>query len=117
MARCRRYEHDYKKWKQDFGIATPYYVKCRTESFLKLFCDFVVAVPKSYTKKEREQALGGLDGVKSLYPSGDVDNYLKSVSDALTECGAWVDDRQVVEMHGTKRYGEQDAVIVRIEPI
>lgn len=42
------------------------------------------------------------------YPIGDIDNFLKGPLDALTKVGMlWVDDVQVVDLRGTKRYQKQ----------
>ena len=40
------------------------------------------------------------------YPVGDIDNYVKSVLDAITKNGTyWHDDAQVISLHATKQYG------------
>jgi Holliday junction resolvase RusA-like endonuclease len=41
---------------------------------------------------------------KLTHPVGDVDNYAKSVMDALTELAFWNDDKQVISLHVTKRF-------------
>ena len=38
----------------------------------------------------------------------DSDKILRALCDALTQCGAWMDDAQVVEMVAGKRYTGQD---------
>lgn len=58
-------------------------------------------MPRSYTKTEREAALGGLVYCKV----GDTDNCAKSVLDALTKAGVWQEDKQTDELHVLKRYG------------
>ena len=65
---------------------------------------FVCAVPRSYSKTEREAALRDLTHCKGI---GDNDNLAKSVLDALTKAGVWQDDKQVDELHVVKRYGPQ----------
>ena len=44
----------------------------------------------------------------------DVDNVAKFYLDALNG-KAFVDDRQIVRLEATKRYGEMDAVDIRIK--
>lgn len=43
---------------------------------------------------------------KLLTPSGDVDNYAKSVLDGLTKVGMWFDDKQVERLTVTKRFAQ-----------
>ncbi len=43
------------------------------------------------------------------YPVGDIDNYCKSILDAITKNGTyWHDDSQVVSLKATKQYGTLD---------
>lgn len=61
-----------------------------------------VAIPKSWSKKKREQAEKGEIRPVSK-PDGD--NIAKSIMDALS--GVWyLDDKQVCELHIIKTYGE-----------
>jgi len=56
---------------------------------------------------------------KKFCPKGDVDNYAKSVLDALTAAGAWGDDDQVVELVVTKRFAsaaDPVGIHISIEP-
>ena len=46
--------------------------------------------------------------------TGDLDNYLKALSDALNGV-AWVDDRQIVGIFAQKRQGDRDAVWIHVE--
>lgn len=48
---------------------------------------------------------------KLLTPSGDVDNYAKSVLDGLTKVGMWFDDKQVERLVVTKRFAPPDAPV------
>jgi len=40
---------------------------------------------------------------------------LKAVCDALTDCGAWQDDRQVASIFIAKRWSERGKTTIRIE--
>lgn len=43
------------------------------------------------------------------HPKPDIDNYLKSLMDAITEAGWWNDDSQIREVHAEKRWAEVTA--------
>lgn len=74
-------------------------LKCRIEAFYSL--------PKSKLKL-------GYDTPCTKRP--DLDNICKVVLDALNKV-AYNDDSQIVELIATKRYGENDMVIVEIDVI
>lgn len=47
------------------------------------------------------------------YPVGDIDNYVKSILDAITKNGTyWHDDAQVVNLTATKYYTTDDPRVV-----
>lgn len=79
----------YKKWKDDFIRCIPYTAKIGLAGPVSVFIDARWAVPKSYSKIEREAALSG-----QKYPAADNDNVAKAVLDAMTQAGVWVDDKQ-----------------------
>lgn len=70
-------------------------------------------VPKSYSKKKKQQMLKD-----ELFPTKkpDIDNIAKCVLDALNKV-AYRDDTQVVELRMEKHYGEIPRVEVKIEEI
>lgn len=68
------------------------------------------AVPKSWAKEKRKQALAGM--IPVLVRS-DIDNVCKLVMDALNGI-AWVDDKQVVWLQADKQYGAEPRVEVEI---
>ena len=71
---------------------------------------FKFKIPKSYTKKQRSEALEGI-----LRPSrADIDNYIKSVLDGLNKV-AYSDDRYIYKIEAEKIYAEEDETIVEIK--
>lgn len=68
---------------------------------------------KSFSKKKKELAEKGL-----LRPTTkpDVDNYVKSIKDALKSV-IWKDDSQVVDLHVSKFYSEQPRIEVEIKAL
>ena len=67
-------------------------------------------MPKSWSDKKRKQ----LQGVKHT-GKPDLDNVLKAVCDALTDCKVWQDDRQVAAIYMSKRWAEAGRTGIRIE--
>lgn len=67
------------------------------EGPLMLTATFVLPRPKSAPKRR-------------VWPvmKPDSDKLIRALCDALTQCGAWADDAQVVEMVAGKRYTGQD---------
>ena len=47
---------------------------------------------------------------------GDADNVIKSISDGLNKV-AWLDDRQVADLHAKKHWGDSDRIVVSIWPL
>ena len=71
---------------------------------------FKFKIPKSYTKKQRSDALAGI-----LKPSrADIDNYIKSVLDGLNKV-AYSDDRYIFRIEAEKIFAEEDETIVEIK--
>ncbi|ESZ66326.1 Holliday junction resolvase [Mesorhizobium sp. L103C120A0] len=76
---------------------------------VSVFIECVEAPPKSDSKKQRQ------DQLTSGWPRGDIDNLGKSVLDAMTGVGDWVDDSQGVRKVAEKRYGHADRTLIRVE--
>ncbi|MGG6437400.1 RusA family crossover junction endodeoxyribonuclease [Saccharococcus caldoxylosilyticus] len=70
-------------------------------------------IPKSFSKKKKAAAEVG-----QLRPTSkpDVDNYAKSIKDALKNV-IWKDDSQVVDLHISKWYSETPRVEITIVPL
>ena len=79
---------------------------------LKVDMTFAFGIPKSYSKKKREQCL---NGIIQHTKKPDADNVAKAVLDALSGY-AMEDDSQVVVMQLEKIYAEEPYVEVKIYP-
>lgn len=57
---------------------------------------------------------------KLLYPKPDIDNYEKTILDAITKAGnVWEDDRQVVELNSLKLFapeGQPAGYLLSVQP-
>ena len=80
----------------------------RVEGPVAVRAEFIVPVPRSWSRAKRTDALQG-----RLHPVGrpDLDNYCKLVCDALNGI-AWLDDSAVVTMDLVKRYGSEPGTVL-----
>lgn len=76
----------------------------------KIIAEF--SVPKSYSKKKRNELLA----TENYTKKPDCDNIAKIILDSLNGI-AYLDDNQVAELLVIKKYAEQDRVIVELEEI
>lgn len=102
------YPAKYKSWKKSAESIIATQCKTRFNGVVCVRCEFVFAVPKSYSKKARAEAL------ENGCPPGDIDNLQKALFDAMTGAGVWDDDKLVVEVTARKRYGESSGIMVAI---
>lgn len=107
---------DYEKLVSDIARLSMRGKKAFTlETPIKLHAVFVFEVPKSWSKAKKEQALNG-----EIYPTakniGDVDNLLKSCLDGMNGI-VYDDDRSIVEINSSKKYGEKDQIIIVVEEV
>jgi Holliday junction resolvase RusA-like endonuclease len=72
-----------------------------------------LAIPPSWSKKKHAAALLG-----ELRPTSrpDIDNYLKSICDALNTIVV-VDDSQIVELVARKRFSERPKLVATVFPL
>lgn len=84
------------------GGCPPIEQPCRVE------VEIVFAIPASWSKKKRQQALDG-QVLPAIKP--DADNVIKAVCDGANGI-VWRDDVQAVQGMWTKRYGERPGVFV-----
>ena len=83
---------------------------CFENQFINIKILFKFEVPKSYSKKKRDEALAG-----NLRPTkGDIDNYIKSVLDGLNKV-AFLDDRYICNITAEKMFAEESETIVEIK--
>jgi Holliday junction resolvase RusA-like endonuclease len=77
---------------------------------VELEAHFALPVPKSWSKRDRTDALAGV-----IQPQGkpDLDNFTKALSDALNGI-VYADDSQIVSARITKRYGEEPGAAVTV---
>ena len=83
---------------------------CFKDQFISVKITFKMAIPKSYSKKKREQALN-----KEIFPTrADIDNYIKSILDGLNGV-CWQDDRYIYAITAEKIFAEESETIVEIK--
>lgn len=95
--------------KQYFKIKYPRFVPLENRIAVKIIATF--KVPKTTTKKDREQIEKGLI---SPTKKPDIDNIVKIILDALNQM-AFKDDTQITKLEVEKVYGEEEKVYVAIE--
>lgn len=68
------------------------------------------AIPASWSRKKRDQALS-----MNLMPTckPDIDNVVKLIGDSLNGI-AWADDKQIVTLQAGRRYADHDCIAVTI---
>lgn len=83
------------------------------EGPLKAVVTACLAVPPSWSKRKRDDALAG-----RVWPcvKPDADNFLKATLDALNEV-VWIDDAQVVDARIVKAYSSRPRVVVMVEAL
>lgn len=80
------------------------------DGYFKMSIVIYFKIPKSWSKKKREEAKEG-----KLKPVvGDIDNYVKSICDGLNGV-AYKDDKYMYELNASKKYGEKDLAIIVLE--
>ncbi len=79
------------------------------EAFVEIYC----SVPKSWSKKRREEALSEFAYVETR---PDADNYLKFYFDVLNKI-AYKDDSQIASVSSDKRYNNKPGVEITLFPL
>lgn len=80
---------------------------------LHLSLVFYLQIPQSWSNKKKSQAEHG-----EIRPTSrpDIDNYVKSVMDALNSI-AYEDDSQVVELTVRKKYSSEPGTLISVQSI
>lgn len=78
-----------------------------------LIVELYLAIPKRYNKAERQAAESG---ILAPMKTPDLDNVVKTIADALNGV-AYEDDRQIVGIDASKKWGEEDSVYVEIKEV
>lgn len=81
---------------------------------VEIVLNVYLQIPKSTPKKKRDQMLLGY--IRPIARNGDVDNYLKSISDGLNGV-AYFDDCQIVQAIVNKWYSEEPKAEVVIREV
>ena len=85
-------------------------LKNRLVGALELNLTFCMPIPKSISKKKREQ-------LHYVTKKPDVDNLAKAVMDAINQVGIWEDDSQVSRLVVSKIYSDEPRCIISIREI
>lgn len=78
---------------------------------VKVSISFYLPIPKSWTKKRRQEAIEGRHAECIV---SDLDNYVKACADGMNGI-VYHDDRQIVSLHARKRYSSAPETTVLVE--
>ena len=85
-------------------------LKKRLEGALELNLIFCMPIPKSISKKKREQ-------LHYVIKKPDVDNLAKAVMDAMNNTGIWEDDSHIASLQVKKIYSEEPRCLITIREV
>lgn len=100
---------EYKKYVAE--VAKKYAPEQLIETDIRLTIDTYIKIPKSYTKKQRQQII---DNDMLHLKKPDVDNLAKGIKDGITGV-IWKDDSLIVELHVRKFYSDEPRAEIKIE--
>ena len=89
------------------SLKQKYLLKNRLSCALRVILKFGMPIPKSISKKKREQ-------LRYVTKKPDVDNLAKAVLDAINNVGLWEDDSQIAELEVSKVYEEEPGCLITI---
>lgn len=87
--------------------------KTQYTGYIEMTIDFYLPIAKSMKKSDKEKAQ---EGEVRPDKKPDIDNLVKSVTDALNETAFW-DDKQIISLRADKWYSEQPRIAIRIREI
>jgi Holliday junction resolvase RusA-like endonuclease len=82
-----------------------------------VYARFYLPRPKSHYRTGRRAHELRPDAPTWVAKSPDLDKLLRSTLDALTDAGAWLDDRQVAEVTASKAYRVTPGATITIAPL
>ena len=105
------YPKKYTKFKTDMEALTSELNTTPCETLVCVSIDFMVEIPKSWSKKKREDC-------HNTYctNNADIDNYIKAILDSLNSV-FFVDDKQVVEIFARKIYSKDPHILYKQKEI
>jgi Holliday junction resolvase RusA-like endonuclease len=84
---------------------------------VELEAHFSLPIPKSWPKRDRALAIEGkIQADGGPRGGGDLDNYLKAITDGMNGV-VFTDDCQIVRVIATKRYGEEPGACVSVRAL
>ncbi len=101
------YPKKYTKFKNDMKALTSELNTTPSENLVCVGLEFMIQIPKSWSKKKREEA-------DNTYCSNnsDIDNYIKAILDSLNGV-FFIDDKQVVEVFAKKLYSKDPHILYK----
>ena len=101
------YPKKYTKFKTDMEALTSELDTTPCEKLVSVEIDFMVEIPKSWSKKKKEE-------LSNTYCSNnsDIDNYIKAILDSLNGV-FFIDDKQVVEIFARKIYSKEGYILYK----
>lgn len=116
--RFTRSGHAYTPKKtKDYEKLVQQYIKLQritpTDKPVKVEIVIYKSVPKSWSKKKKQEAL---DGIILPIVKPDLDNYLKSILDASNGL-LYADDNQIIDIVASKRYASMPYVEISLEEV
>ena len=85
-------------------------LKNRLSGALRVILRFGIPIPKSISKKKREQ-------LQYVTKKPDIDNLTKAVLDAINNAGLWEDDSQIASLQVKKIYSEEPRCLITIREV